>query len=548
MLSLPLAPEHGARLLVAAMRMLAFDPDQARDDQGQWTSGGGGSAFIKQHVEGRAIIDRARAQADRAPMGDTPESQDQQRLADAQTNVLAHPDMVLGLGQHSAESTRYVAAFGEEHKAAPLPDDVERGTPKECYKNASLLVLEHTELDYAEGFAKSDRTGELTFMHAWGVTKDGAVVDPTWDNPEKGKYFGVRYERSKYLQYLYKAKVYGVLGSTTKNMKQAIETGGRKLRALGIRALGGPGSGNFGHAGRPGEVGGSGPGDSVMPVANTAQTLLTQQGGIDSLRQFTQPDGTLTPERLALHERIIEEQLAKHSQQEIPASAMMGGGGASGKTTLVTNLMGGGGASGKSVMQAELSIPKDSVHVDVDIIRTKLPEWDTELSLATAEGRKVHEQLGQFTHEEASMISKQVIDRAIGRQNNLLVDGAGDSGIDKLEANVARYKQGGREIVANYVTVDYETAYARMRARGDETGRYIPAAHLKAVHADVSRTFPQAVERGLFDKFTLWDTNGSKPLGGGRFSAPLKVASGRGREMVVHDQAAYDRFLAKGRP
>lgn len=313
------------------------------------------------------------------------------------------------------------------------------------------------------------------------------------------------------------------------------------------RTLGGPGSGNFGHSGRPGQIGGSGDGGSY-PKANNSPSMLEKVGGIDSLTQHTRPDGTLTPERKALHERIITEQLANHAAQTTPSSTMTGGGSSSGKTNFATTyLTGGGGASGKSVMQAELAIPQDRVHVDVDVIRTKLPEWDTELARAAASGEKTHEMLGSYTHEEASMISKQIIDRTVAGHMNMLVDGAGDSGIEKLSANVARYKADGREIEAHYVTVDYETAYARMRERGDKTGRYIPAAHLKAVHADVSRTFPQAVERGLFDKFTLWDTNGSKPLGGGRFSKPLKVASGRGKEIVIHDQAAYDRFLAKGR-
>jgi len=155
----------------------------------------------------------------------------QQELAAKQTNPLAHPLFVLGMENAiSNEHERYVAAYGEEFKGIPLPDDVERGTIKECYKNASLLVMMRPDLTYVEGFAKSARTGDLSFLHAWAVDKQGNVIDPTWPTPDKNQYFGVKYDREKYLQYLYKAKLYGVLGSTFKNAMNAIDTGGKKLR------------------------------------------------------------------------------------------------------------------------------------------------------------------------------------------------------------------------------------------------------------------------------------------------------------------------------
>jgi hypothetical protein len=205
------APVRAARLLLeAASRTAAFNPDQARDERGRWTDQGSDSAG------------ESGANADA-------EATIQQRLSDAQTNPLAHPTMVIG-GSNAPEVLRYVAAYGEEHKAAPLPDGVQRGIPKECYKNASLLVLERSDLTYAEGFAQVGSLPGLTFQHAWAVTKDGTVVDPTWDDPENSKYFGVRYERKAYLQYLYKAKLYGVLGSTTRNAREAVRTGARKLR------------------------------------------------------------------------------------------------------------------------------------------------------------------------------------------------------------------------------------------------------------------------------------------------------------------------------
>ena len=347
--------------------------------------------------------------------------------------------------------------------------------------------------------------------------------------------------------------------------------------------LGGPGSGNFGHAGRPGKIGGSAPSRldelndiikrpvSDYPPAKTGDTMLdlgpkmpktTEDSnddllwqhdhppGLDTLQIHTQPDGTLTPERKALHDAIVEKIL---NSAPPPAKGWMEHHPPEGQPTCF--FMGGGGAAGKSSMQSQLELPADRVHIDVDIIRTMLPEWEQELNAAAAEGRIPNAFLGTFTHEESSLISKRILDAAAQRGLNLTADGAGDSSIEKVEANVERYSAGGQRVVANYVTVDYDLAYARMRARGDKIdeetgrqyGRYIPARHLRAVHAQVARVFPEAVKRGLFDEFTLWDTTDAKPIGNGKFSPPVRVASGKGSEITIHDQAAWERFLARGK-
>jgi DNA topoisomerase-1 len=185
-------------------------------------SGNFGHAGRPGEIGGSGNSDRAKNEAD------VNEATKQQALAEKQTHPLANPPFVLGM--EDGRAVRYVAAYGEEHMAAPLPDNIERGKLRECYKNASMTVLLNQELDYAEGFATNAKTGSFVFQHAWAVTKDGTVVDSTWDEPEKGQYFGVRYDRDKYLKYLYKAKHYGVLGSIDEHSRKAIDTGGNGLR------------------------------------------------------------------------------------------------------------------------------------------------------------------------------------------------------------------------------------------------------------------------------------------------------------------------------
>lgn len=194
-------------VVVIKRREAAFRKDQPRDEKGQWTDD---------------------------------EVANQAELAAKQGNPLAHPDVVFGTPGNSPGLTqkdyvRYVAAYGQEYKAAPLPKDISLGVPNECYKNASLLVLEHEDMTYVEGFAYPSPKQDIPVLHAWAVKKDGTVVDNTFRyqlgmDPTKVRYFGIQYNRSKYLAYLYKAKMYGVLGSTDKNALKAIQNGGRHLR------------------------------------------------------------------------------------------------------------------------------------------------------------------------------------------------------------------------------------------------------------------------------------------------------------------------------
>lgn len=144
---------------------------------------------------------------------------------------LANPQAVLGLPSNLRQDPRkYIAAHGQEFNAQPLPADVEPGTPKECYRNASMLVMSRSDLTYAEGFAETHKLPGLAFLHAWAVDRSGNVVDPTWPEPAKAKYFGVKYDRIKYLKALYKQKLFGVLGAGGKVAEKAIATDGRALR------------------------------------------------------------------------------------------------------------------------------------------------------------------------------------------------------------------------------------------------------------------------------------------------------------------------------
>jgi predicted ABC-type ATPase len=626
------------------------------------TLGGVGSG-IKGHTTERSKIEKFRESVLGTPEERKAEADRQEKLAAAQTHPLAHPRIVLGIDNQSGmEAQRYVAAYGQAFTAAPLPDDIEKGTPQECYKNASLMVMLNKDLTYAEGFGTTPSTGELAFMHAWGVTKDGKVVDPTWEHPEKCQYFGVKYDRSAYLKQLYTAKIYGVLGGTFKQAQGAINTGGKKLRAAGdhpghefhgnqfgyhvtstksvpkiqrkgitqfntsnwakasggrygegevfafehpgdavhwaakmdrmqhkeigtgkisvvkfnahdwkgwkqdtadplsqmgaagkwykkdgsvspgdivghvpitkqhtsqlfisdqlrkdviLHGLGGQGSGNFGHGGRPGEVGGSSSADSLI---NKPPEFFQPSNvhGRDTREKFSDLKGHYTAQRQALHEEIIAKYLGDTTPVDHPVAMILGGGMGAGKTTLV---------------EAEGLARGNTVDVNADKIRGDLPEYKPVAGkpISTA-----------YTHEEASDIAKELTERAIAGSRNLTLDGTGDTTLQKLGGKVATMRAAGHEVVAEYVTTSVAEAQARADERGAKIGRFVPPTAMAEAHAAVSRIFPEAIRQKLFDRARLWDTSGS------RGSKPVLVASGKGRDLTIHHPAKWDEFLKKG--
>jgi len=82
----------------------------------------------------------------------------------------------------------YVLKYGRLWNPPPkaLPRGVDPMESKFCFDNAyELAERRHKTLRYVEGFASRF----ITVHHAWCVTADGTVVDPTWKN-EGTAYYG----------------------------------------------------------------------------------------------------------------------------------------------------------------------------------------------------------------------------------------------------------------------------------------------------------------------------------------------------------------------
>ena len=117
------------------------------------------------------------------------------------------------------------AAGARDWTPAPLPCGAERGVPKSCFMNATHALLADGGLDYCEGVGFTPGL-PFGFLHAWAVDADGNVVDPTWNEPERCRYYGVRYDRARYLKHIQRTGYYGVFGGSNQTARRVLAKGG----------------------------------------------------------------------------------------------------------------------------------------------------------------------------------------------------------------------------------------------------------------------------------------------------------------------------------
>ncbi len=247
-----------------------------------------------------------------------------------------------------------------------------------------------------------------------------------------------------------------------------------------------------------------------MPPANP--------DGKSTIERFKKDDGTWTKERQALHNKIIDEHFEGKSPVKNPNSYMLGGGPASGKST---------------VLDAGLvKIPKNIVMIDSDGIKDSLPEY-------TAMLKAKNKGAASFVHEESSHISKRIMSRALEEKHNVVLDGTGDSSLKSLRKKSIKLRAGGRKVNADYMTIKTDLSVKIADIRGEKTGRFVPESVVRGIHSSVSRVVPQAIDEGLYDNLNVWDNNIK--------GKPVLIASAKGKKLTVHDKDKWEEFLAKGK-
>lgn len=291
-----------------------------------------------------------------------------------------------------------------------------------------------------------------------------------------------------------------------------------------LKTLGGPGSGNFGHAGRPGEVGGSAPNrqgflTKVKLYKPSASYSKHDPNGLETRNQYKDPlTGRYTADRQLLHDAIVARIFEGLKRSEHPEAIFMGGGPASGNSTMAN---------------AEAIGSNDHAHIDVDEIRQQLPEF----SEYVAAGRI--KEASAFTHEEASEIANQARAYAASHGISIVMDGTGDSSVEKLAAKLEQMRAAGFTMVGRYATLPTDTAWFLAQERAKKPPfRAVEEHVVRNTHKAVSITLPAAMRARLFDDVELYDTRN-------RDAARLVASADRSGNITIFDQGLWDEFLRK---
>jgi predicted ABC-type ATPase len=237
----------------------------------------------------------------------------------------------------------------------------------------------------------------------------------------------------------------------------------------------------------------------------------------------------ITAERRALHDKIVHD--ATHGRPTYPPGEreyhMLGGGPASGKSTILNSGM------------VDVPGKANAVYVNADDVKGELPEFKP---MAFSRNTTEHRAAAAFAHEESSIVAARIQQVGVAQGSHIVLDGVGNSGEQKLSGKIVSIRKEGYKISAHYATVPTNTAWRRSVARAKDPAerRYVPENIVRSGHRSVSRDFPTAVQRGMFDDFVLFNTN--VPQG----TPPILIAIGGGSTINVVDAPAYAAFIAKG--
>lgn len=250
--------------------------------------------------------------------------------------------------------------------------------------------------------------------------------------------------------------------------------------------------------------------------------LSWQRYSNGSLAEKAEPSNLTkwTPERQELHRNIIEDVIAENNPKA--------------QKNPIFFMTGGGSASGKSIMLKKSPLPKGTVVIDADEIKKRLPEFNA----MKAKGGKIAENAANYVHEESSWISKLIQRESAQRRYHTMLDGTGDGSVESLTKKIKMMTDRGMTVRAKYATAEIATALERNYQRYIKTGRRVLPEYVRNVHRKVSEIVPEAIRKGVFDDFELYDMN--------KAGEAIKVATFTKKDgLKILDNNLYGNFLAK---
>ena len=277
---------------------------------------------------------------------------------------------------------------------------------------------------------------------------------------------------------------------------------------------GGEGSGNFGHEGRPGKVGGSGK-SAFMKYLDSDVLKNPEKHSVGKYIE----NGKLSNNRKKLHNEAIKKYFKGVETTENPVIYFNGGGSASGKTTAISKLF----------PEVPSASNKRGIVVDPDELKKDIPEYNELKSKndSTAAG---------FAHEESSALAKKLFSKAVNsKEYDVLMDGTLAGKTEKAKKKILDAKKSGSPVVGNFATVDIDEALKRNYLRYLRTGRFPSVDTVIKNHKEVSVNYPELA--GLFNKSALIDNNGKEPV--------VIAKSGEDGKLKILDKEKYNKFINK---
>ena len=103
---------------------------------------------------------------------------------------------------------QFLLDYGRKYKIDENTYKGERDTPKECYRNATLISWKDSDLTYVEGYVT---VRGIPIEHAWIIDRKKKVIDTTLNEKEEHTYFGVPINRNYLRKQVLKQSMYGIL-------------------------------------------------------------------------------------------------------------------------------------------------------------------------------------------------------------------------------------------------------------------------------------------------------------------------------------------------
>lgn len=233
------------------------------------------------------------------------------------------------------------------------------------------------------------------------------------------------------------------------------------------------------------------------------------------------------PARKAEHEKWIQSYLEKGSTAEEVEEEEGGG-----PARPIAVLTGGGGASGKGTVLKQLQnegyIPVDGfVHVDPDEIKTKnIPEYAELL-------REVDSRAAPTVHEESSDVAKIITNRAIAQRKNLIIDKTLNNR-EKTLKQIQDLHDAGYEVRLVGVTIDLDEALIRALSRFYGSGRLPLVSHMVNAHVAFNNYFLEYAQ--AVDDAVIYDNS----------STPQEVMRASGGRVSISDEILYNTTRKRG--